>query len=177
MYESYIIVGVRPGRRSRPTAPYLRTTSSTATVSPRTSRSAFRYWSLIGITYPPSFGHSAVFHALSRIRTSAGIIPHPYVTSAAIAWIVRAPSGGTLMKWYGAGPRQYQSSPANASSTAPLLGGRERPRSSSASSVLSTSSSSRSAGGSIGGTNRRLPVVDAASVASPALTRRIAARY
>jgi hypothetical protein len=38
-----------------------------------------------GTTYPPSFGNSEVVHRVDPIRTSTGIIPQPYVTSAAVA--------------------------------------------------------------------------------------------
>src|SRR5258707_7295408 len=55
----------------------------------------------------------AVFHSVLPIRTSAGIIPQPYVTNPKMAFRSRLCFAGTVTKKNGAGPRQYQILPLN----------------------------------------------------------------
>src|SRR6185437_8052810 len=75
--------------------------------------------------YPPSFGQSDVVVSVSPMVSATGIIPHPYVTNGATSAIAALSSGGTVTKWNGAGPRQYQTSPRNRRS---MRRGYARPR-------------------------------------------------
>ena len=54
--------------------------------------------------------------------TATGIMPQPYVTSAAAVWSSALSSSGTVTKWYGDGPRQNHTSPLNSRSTAVSIG-------------------------------------------------------
>src|SRR5256885_267605 len=83
-----------------------------------------------GQTPPPPGPHPSLARVLvstdraaSRpppISAVTGIMPHPYVTKSDSASKYALSSSGTVMKYQGAGPRQYQISPENSTSFRPL---------------------------------------------------------
>ena len=68
-------------------------------MSPTLIPSALRTLSFSGTTYPPSFGNSDVVHRVDPIRSSAGIMPQPYVTRADAARNSALSGSGTVTKW------------------------------------------------------------------------------
>ena len=90
-----------------------RTSSRTVTASPISRFSAFRTLALMGTMQRPSLGNKEVFHSVLPIRTSTGIIPQPYVTNPDRAFRSRLCFAGTVTKYHGAGPFQYQILPLN----------------------------------------------------------------
>src|SRR4029079_8079668 len=67
-------------------------------------------------TRRPPRGPGRVSLGGERIPTRTGIMPQPYVTADDIALITSLGSAGTVTKWKGDGPRQYQTSALDSTS-------------------------------------------------------------